>query len=61
MDQEQQEEVKTYLKRESDVFAKSIQELGCTKKVYHEISTVDTRPIKQAAYRMEWNFISKGT
>ncbi|CAG8658503.1 10090_t:CDS:1, partial [Acaulospora morrowiae] len=52
MDREQQEEAKAYLKQESNVFTKSIQELGCTDKVYHEISTGNDRPIKQAAYRM---------
>ncbi|CAG8743007.1 5893_t:CDS:1, partial [Acaulospora morrowiae] len=52
MNATQREETKILLRQESDVFAGSIQELGRTDEVHHEIDTDDARPIKQNAYRM---------
>ncbi|CAG8747776.1 22157_t:CDS:2, partial [Cetraspora pellucida] len=51
LDAEQQKEAKKLLKREKDIFAQTVDELGCTNHTHHVIDTGDITPIKQNPYR----------
>ncbi|CAG8630142.1 10896_t:CDS:2, partial [Cetraspora pellucida] len=51
LDTEQQEEAKKLLKKEKNIFAQTVDELGCTNRTHHMINTGDAAPIKQNPYR----------
>ncbi len=51
LNQDQQREMMIMLGKNRDVFAKNLQELGCTDIHHHRIETGDAAPIKQRPYR----------
>ncbi|CAG8800349.1 12058_t:CDS:1, partial [Dentiscutata erythropus] len=51
LNDKQQKEAKDLIKKEKEIFAQSVEELGRTERTNHVIDTGDAAPIKQNAYR----------